>query len=190
MNDNIQAFKKLCFNECWGSKIGSKFCESDLSGKIEIFKSFKEVIKEQFAKVGIKQILFHWDFGNWYNSFWGLFRLENKIYHFHFEFWAKRLDITALEILSDENKLYKSNKIKSYWLNNDRLIPDSVKLFKLPKHRKFNIGDLVLFNKKYICKVSKIHIWPKVYYDLKHINNNATHTYITEYYLKSLTQGI
>lgn len=189
MNDNIQAFKKLCFDDGWYSKVGSRFCEGDLNRKIEMFKSFKEVIKEQFAKVGIKQILFHWDFGNWYNSFWGLFRLENKIYHFRFEFWAKRLDITALEIL-DDGKSFKSNRDKSYWLNNDTLLPDSIKLFRLPKHRKFNVGDLVLFDKKHICKVSKIHIWSKIYYDLKRINTNDTHTCITEYYLKSLAQGL
>lgn len=189
MNDNIQAFKKLCFDDGWYSKIGSRFCEGDLNRRIEIFKSFKEIIKEQFAKVGIKQILFHWDFENWFNSFWGLFKLKNKMYHFRFEFYAKRLDIKALEIL-DDGKSFRSNREKSYWLNNDTLIPDSIKLFRLPKHRKFNVGDLVLFNKKYICKVIKIHMWSKIYYDLKHINKNATHTYITEYYLKSLAQGI
>ena len=193
MNDTIQKFKKLCYDDEWDSCVATRFSNGDLNKKIEIIKVFKEMIKEQFQKVGITKIIFRYDFNYWYNSFRGFFKHDNKLYFFIFNFWSKRIDIQAVEFL-DDGKPYRSNRTKSYWINNDRLIPE--KIFKLPKHRKFNVGDLVLYKNKYICKVDKIQILSKIYYELtalweKHINGRTvSFRYITEYNLKSLEKGM
>ena len=187
MNEKIQVFKKLCFDNGWGGAIGSRFCESDLNGKIAIFKSFKEVIKEQLAKVNITQILFHWDFRDWYNSFYGYFKSEDKMYYFRFNFWSKSLDINPVERLSEPRV---TNRERRFWINDNRLIPDKKELFKLPKHARYKVGDLVLYNKEQICTISELKILSRVYYDIKNVNTNELLTYITEYHLKSLAQGI
>lgn len=194
MNEKIQRFKKLCFTDSWSSEIGTRFNSGDLNKRIEIITAFKEMIKEQFQKVGVTKVLCRSDFNDWYGNFQGYFKYENKFYFFSFCFWAKRLDIQAVEVVKGKSK--KSNRLKEFWINNDRLIPDK-EIFKLPKHRKFNIGDVVLFRSKHICKVIDIKILSKIYYELEDMckmnkdnRYRTTYTYITEYYLKSLAKGI
>ena len=193
MNDTIQKFKKLCYDDEWDSCVDTRFSNGNLNEQIEIIKVFKEMIKEQFKKVGITKIIFRHDFNYWYGNFQGLFKYDNKFYFFIFGVWQKRIDIQAVELLKD-GKSYRSNRTKSYWINNDRLIPENI--FKLPKHRKFDVGDLVLYKNKYVCKVDKIQILSRVYYELtalwdKHINGHAiSFRYITEYNLKSLEKGM
>ena len=193
MNEKIQRFKKLCYNDNGCSEIGIRFNSGDLNKKIEIVTAFKEMIKEQFQKVGITQILVCSDFNNWFNNFRGYFKYEDKFYYFIFSFYSKQLDICAIEMINGEPR--KSNRAKTFWLSNNNLFPDK-ELFKLPKHRRFNVGDLVLFKGKHICKVISITLWYKIYYkleDMSKISENktkVTYDYISEYYLKSLVKGI
>ena len=106
---------------------------------------------------------------------------------------AQKEPAQAVEFLDDGNS-YRSNRTKSYWISNNRLIPENI--FKLPKHRKFDVGDLVLYKNKYVCKVDKIRILSRIYYELtalweKHINGHeVSFYYITEYNLKSLEKGM
>lgn len=192
MDEKIQRFKKLYFNDNWSSEIGPRFTSGDLNKKIEIITAFKEMIKEQLQKVGITKVLCCSDFNYWFNNFQGYFKYENKFYFFCF--WMRRLTIQAVEIVKGKAK--KSNRSTAFCITDNFLIPDK-KIFKLPKHRRFNIGDVVLFRNKHICKVIDIQILSKVYYELEDIcktnkdkRYRTTYTFITEYHLKSLAKGI
>lgn len=161
---------------------------SCINERVKLQSLFKQVMIDEFLKLGIKKYIFKFSLKSLYEGCYGIFKLDNKMYKFSLNLYEPNINVHAVET---KGKYYFLGRSKNYVILKNELYNFCIR--NLPKHSLYKTGDVVLYKKsntinEYI--ITGVNFSRTPYYDLYGLSINDAIAFIPEKCLTLASKGV
>lgn len=161
---------------------------SCINERVKLQSLFKQVMIDEFLKLGIKKYIFRFSLRSLYEGCYGIFKLDNKMYQFSLNLYEPNINVYAVET---KNKYYFLGRSKRYVILKNELYNFSIR--NLPKHSLYKTGDIVLYNRSNIINkyiITGVNFSRTPYYDLYDLYSKDAIAFIPEKRLALAVKGV